>query len=660
MKKYPLLSFFRGHLYTALVVRLGIAMGLFSLARILFYAFNADLYPDMTAGHLLHLLRHGLRFDLVAVLYTNIVFIVGYIIPFRFRHQAIYQRALAWIFYLTNSIALAMNCVDMAYFRFTMRRTTWSALEEFSNDRGNVALMGRFAAEYWYLFILLAALVAGMVWLYRRVPVCAVPLIRNRWIYYPVGTIAMAVSMTLFVGGVRGGFAYSTRPITISNAAACVNRPAEIGIVLSTPFSVYKTLSRTAYKRLSWFDSPEALEAVYSPVHRPADTATAFTPKNVVIIIVESLSKEYIGAFNRELDDSTYTGYTPFLDSLITHSYTFAHSFGNGLKSIDAMPSVLASIPSFPEPYVLSVYSNNTIRGLATLLAEKGYDCSFFHGAPNGSMGFDAFARMAGFQHYYGKNEYHNDADFDGLWAIWDEPFLQFMAQTLDRKTEPFFATVFTATSHHPFRVPKAYEGVFPKGTEEIHPCVGYTDLALRRFFATASQMPWFANTVFVITADHTNQVSYAKSKTAIGAFLIPVIYYDPSGGLAAKVEPVRVTQQIDIMPSLLGYLHYDRPYFAFGFDLFSADTTRNFAINFGGFYNIYAGDWVLQTGDDEPVALYNYEHDIMLRRNRLQAVAEAPQAPLQPLLQYFRAFHQQYNRRLIDNDMTVDAADDY
>jgi phosphoglycerol transferase MdoB-like AlkP superfamily enzyme len=644
-----IINLFFTNIYVAMLVRLLAVMLLFSLCRILFYALNAGLFPDMTLGHFLRLLWGGLRFDLVAVLYTNIVFVVGNIVPFRFRHRAGYQKVLQWVFYVTNSLALAMNCIDMAYFRFTMRRTTWSALQEFSNDKGNVALIGRFLWEYWYLLLLLTGMVWLLVWLYRRVAVGA-PLVKRKAVYYPVCTVLMAACMTLFVGGVRGGFKHSTRPITISNAAAYVNQPAEIGIVLPTAFSVYKTLSRSTYKRLHYFDSPETLDRVYSPVHRPQDTV-AFRQKNVVIIIVESLSKEYIGTFNRELESGTYKGYTPFLDSLIRHSYTFVRSFGNGLKSIDAMPSVLASIPSFPEPYILSVYSNNTIKGIAALLAGKGYDCSFFHGAPNGSMGFDAFARMAGFAHYYGKTEYNNDKDFDGLWAIWDEPFLQFMAQTLNTKTEPFLGAVFTATSHHPFRVPPAYEGKFPKGTEQIHSCVGYTDYALRRFFKTASQMPWFKNTIFVITADHTNQVSYAKSKTSIGPFLIPIIYYDPSGELTATVDSSRVTQQIDIMPTLLHYLHYDEPYFAFGFNAFAADASKNFAINFNGFYNIYQNGWVFQTREEQPIALYHYGDDVFLKKNLLPALPVEAEA----MQQLFRAFRQQYNQKLIDNEMTVD-----
>ena len=371
------------------------------------------------------------------------------------------------------------------------------------------------------------------------------------------------------------------------------------------------------------------------------------------ILIVESLSKEYIGSLNKDLDDGNYKGYTPFLDSLISHSYTFAHSFSNGLKSIDAMPSVLASVPSIPNPFVLTIYSNNTIKGLASHLADKGYDCSFFHGAPNGSMGFDAIANTTGFQNYYGKKEYNNDADADVNWGIWDEPFLRYMAQTLNTKKEPFFASVFTLTSHHPFVIPKEYEGKFDKGTEQIHQCIGYTDMALRRFFETASKMPWYENTLFVITADHTNyQVAYEKSKTTLGRFAIPVIFYDPSGKLKG-FEEQRTAQQIDIMPSVLGFLNYDKPFFAFGFNALKADSlNRNFAINyFNGLYQIYQNEYILRMNSDlSPEALFNYNKDPLLL-NDLKFSLPDITGKMNDL---GKAFIQVHNDRLNDNDMTT------
>ena len=634
------------NIYIALIIRLLFVMLLFSICRIVFYMLNADLFPDMSLKHFTNLLIGGLKFDLTAVIYTNILFILGNIIPFKFRHNTGYQKFMKWIYGITNSVALLLNCIDTIYYRFTLRRTTWSVFQEFSNDKGNFSLIGRFIADYWYVAFIWIVLIILLIWLYEKVKISRQPLIANKFIYYPVCLILMAVITGLCIGGVRGGFAHSTRPITISNATVYTNKPVEIGIVLNTPFSIYRTIERTIYKRLDYYSVGD-LDSIYSPIHVPKEPSQ-LNRKNVVIFILESMSKENIGSLNKDLDNGNYKGYTPFLDSLIAISYTFKHSFGNGLKSIDAMPSILTGIPSFSEPYVLSIYANNTVKGLAAILAENGYNCSFFHGAPNGSMGFDSFAKMAGFQHYYGKNEYNNDSDFDGMWGIWDEPFFQFFAQTINNKKEPFFGTIYSVSSHHPFTVPKEYENKFPKGTQPIHQCIGYTDMALRKFFETASNMAWFENTLFVFVADHTNQLTYPKSRTAIGPFSIPIIFYDPSGELQG-FEEQHAAQQIDIMPTILNYLNYDKPYFAFGFDAL-ADENR-FAINYNnGIYQLYKNNYLFQTQMDNPIALYNYDADPMLSNN---LIAEKPETAKE-FTELFRAFMQQYNNRMIDNLLTI------
>jgi phosphoglycerol transferase MdoB-like AlkP superfamily enzyme len=602
----------------------------------------------MSLGHFLQLLWSGLPFDLSAILYVNLLYIVLFLLPFRLRYRPFYQKTAAGVFYLTNGVALAANCIDMVYFRFTLRRTTWSVFQEFANDAGNTRLLGRFFVDYWYIVLLFIGLVILMVWLYRRFTLEKSPL-RNPWLYYGLGTCLMVACALLTVAGLRGGFTRTTRPISINNAATHAAHPAETGIVLNTPFSIIRTTGRKNYTRLAYFPEQD-MEAIYSPVHLP-DSSQPFTPKNVVIIILESVGREYIGALNRHLPVEDYTGYTPFLDSLIAHSLTFEQSFANGRKSIDAMPSVLAGIPSLTEPYVLSVYANNRIEGLAGALAHKGYDCSFFHGAPNGSMGFQAFASTSGFRHYYGKDEYANNADFDGFWGIWDEPFLQFMARTLAGKKEPFLASVFTASSHHPFRIPAQYQGQFPPGTLPIHPCIGYADHALRRFFATAATMPWYKNTLFVITADHTNQSAYAPYATSTGHFAVPLIFYCPSDSTLHGLQKTPSVQQMDIMPSTLGYLHYDKPFFAFGNNVFRhADTT--FVINyFNGFYQVIQNGYMLQTNENGPHALYRFEEDVLLKNNLLQQLPETAAR----LHQLFQAFLQQYNNRLIDNHTTVD-----
>ncbi len=636
------------NIYLALVLRLLVVMLVMTVCRFIFYLFNLSIY-SLTAAHLMELMLGGIKFDIVAVFYTNALYILAFLIPFRFRYNVIYQRVLKWLFGITNAIAIALNCIDFIYFRYTLRRTTWSVFQEFSNDTGNTSLGLHFFVDYWYIVLIFITLVFILMWLYNRITI-APSRIKNNWVYYPAGLLILAAGTGLFVAGVRGGFRYSTRPITLSNAGDYVDAPVEIGIVLNTPFSIYKTLSKTNLVRENYFASQSELDSIYNPVHHPAKDS-AFRKDNVVIIILESFSKEFVGTFNKGLDNGTYKGYTPFIDSLIGESKTFKWSFATGRKSIDAMPSVLASIPSIVEPYVLSVYSGNKINSIASLLSKKGYDCSFFHGAPNGSMGFSAFARLAGFQHYYGKSEYNNDNDFDNIWGIWDEPFFQYFANTLNTKQQPFMASIFSVSSHEPFKVPAKYEGVFPKGTAPLHQCVGYTDYALRRFFETASKMPWFKNTLFVITADHAAAtVTHEEYKTSVNAFSIPIIFYKPGSDLKGMDD--RLIFQTDIMPSILSYLHYDEPYFAFGSNVLGEDVTKqHFGVNYLGFRQLYRGEYVLQSSETEATALYNFAKDSLLKNNLLTTET----AKRDTLERYLKAFKQQYNNRMIDDKLTVE-----
>lgn len=209
------------------------------------------------------------------------------------------------------------------------------------------------------------------------------------------------------------------------------------------------------------------MEALYTPVHMSADSVQ-FRPLNVVVFILESFSKENSGFLNEELDNGTYKGYMPFLDSLMAEGLTFKYSFSNGMKSIDGMPSVLSGIPMFIEPFFLTPSSLNTVSSIGGELGKKGYYTAFFHGADNGSMGFEAFARTAGYTNYFGRTEYNEanpgNKDFDGHWGIWDEKFFQFFGNTLSGFQQPFAAALFSLSSHHPFEFQQNTKAFFRKG----------------------------------------------------------------------------------------------------------------------------------------------------------------------------------------------------
>lgn len=634
--------------HVAAALYLGLAMLLYTLARILFFAFNKSMFAATGPGDFTYYLLTGMRFDLSAVLYTNLLFIVLLLLPLPFRYNSAYQKVLKYIFVITNGITLLANLSDIIYYRFTLRRTTWSVLSEFANENVG-ALTSSFIIDFWFIPLLWLVLMGLMVWLYNKIKVSKWQGMRS-WVFYPLNLIILVLVLGLSLGGMRGGFASSTRPITLSNAGEYVKRPNEIYLVLNTPFSMLRTIGKADFKRVSYF-SDEEVNTILSPVHRPEDQK-AFRAKNVVVIILESFGKEAIGGYNQHLaNEPDFQSYTPFLDSLMQHSKVYWHSFANGRKSIDALPSVLTSIPSLQEPFVLTKYAANNLPSLPRILNEKGYHTSFFHGAPNGSMGFKAFMNLIGVQEYYGKDEYNNNADFDGMWGIWDEEFLQFFGHKLNTFQEPFLSTVFTVSSHHPFKVPERYKGKFKTGPLPVYECINYTDMALQRFFREASKMPWYKNTLFVITADHAAAPQhFPEYQSSWGVFSIPILFYAP-GDSALKGTEKRVVQQIDIMPSVLSYLHYDKPYFSFGINLFPPSNQEEFAINYNGAYQWFDGDHMIQFNGDSTLAMYNYVEDKLLK----QDLKEQMPTKRQEMEKKLKAFIQQYNNRMIDNNLKVE-----
>lgn len=632
--------------YLALIYRLVIVLVLFQLCRIIFYLLNQSMFPDIKWEQWQHILKGGLVFDIAAMFYFNALFIVLMLIPFRFRVSLGYQRVVKYVFFITNGIALMLNCIDFIYYRFTLRRTTRSVFGEFANETNMGRLFIDFLSDYWYVALIFAGLLTLMVWMYKSVTVVRNNQTKSR-MFYVYAAIALIVSSVLAVGGIRGDFKHSTRPITISNAGDYVSRSNEMYLVLNTPFCMVRTWNVIQLEEIEYYPEDEVGQ-IYSPLHTGVSGPDqAMRKDNVVLIVLESFGKESVGGYNKDLDDGSYTGYTPFLDSLMGVSKVFWNSFANGRKSIDALPSLLAGIPSGMDPFVLTPYASDSIRGLPGILDTEGYHTSFFHGAPNGSMGFSALVNLLGVKHYFGKDEYNHDEDFDGMWGIWDEPFFQFFANTLSTFKEPFFSTIFSVSSHHPYKVPAKYEHTFKKGPLPLMECIGYTDMALRKYFEKVSQTDWYKRTLFVITADHATVAYNPLYKNAWGDVAIPILLFHPGDSTLRGVDSSGVIQQIDVMPTVLSYLNYNKPFLAFGENAFNPERL-NFSFYYNNGYHWVENEYLLFFDGVKPKALYNYKKDRELKSN----LADSEISVVHEMEKNLKAFIQQYNNRLVRNQL--------
>ncbi|MBL7893442.1 MAG: sulfatase-like hydrolase/transferase [Bacteroidia bacterium] len=617
---------------------LALLLVVYFVCRLLFYLFYLNYFSDLSFAELLKLFFFGLRFDVSAIIACNALFVVLFLLPVPFRSKEWYRSILQYVFIITNSIAVLANCADLAYFRFTLKRTTFDVFSFMATGNDMFQLFPVFLTDFWYVFVIWIILCFVISRGYKKIDVPVEEIQIGPLKKYALGGFTLLLATGLSIIGFRGGF----QLIPIYNVTAAEYTSAHnIPLVLNTPFSIIKTADLPQIIEVDYFNEAE-LKALYSP-NRKAK-AGPFKRKNVVILILESFSKEYIGYFNKG------KGHTPFLDSLMTESLVFDKAFANGKKSAEGIPAVLASIPTLMnEPYLSSIYGANTINSIANLLKEEGYTSAFYHGGTNGTMNFKEFCSIAGFDNYYGRFEYNNEEDYDGHWGIWDEPYLQYFAKQLNTTRQPFVVSLFTLSSHHPYHVPDKYKTVFNDGGLSMNRCIRYSDHSLRKFFEKAARAEWYNNTLFVITADHTGISESRYYGNYIGIYSIPVIFFDPEKKL--KGVSSTLTQQTDIMPSILDYLNYSKPYFAFGqSDFDSVQTSHN--VNYiNDIYQLISDKYLLQFDGKKATGLYEYQKDSLLKKNLLNGKI-TDQHEIENNL---KAYIQTYNARLIHNKMKVE-----
>ncbi|MDX1774101.1 LTA synthase family protein [Oceanihabitans sediminis] len=602
---------------------------IYQLCRLLFLIFNFNTFNQPFFNTFLG----GLRFDLSAIAYINILFAILHCVPGKFKYSNAYQKTLKVVFYSVNLLFIITNFIDFEYYKFTGRRSTFGMITAQGMEQEISGLIVSFLMEFWYLLLLGIALAIAF---YKAIPNLKLPVTEQEYSKkdYTKQTLIFigVMGLTLVLG--RGGFQKKPLRIIDSSAYGALNHSA---LILNTPFCILKTLNKKEVLRSPNYFSKEELDTIFSPI-TSIQSEHENTKKNVVLIILESFGRENLNI-----------GATPFLDSLITESYYFENGFANGKLSIDAVPSTLSSIPSLLKHSIItSNYAVNKVNALPKILKEEGYHTSFFHGAFNGSQNFDQYSKVAGFDAYFGKDEYEGPEAFDGRWGIFDEEFLQYFNKTLSTFKEPFFSTIFTISSHNPYIIPEKYTNKFPKGDTKIYETVAYSDFALKRFFDAAKKEDWYKNTFFVITADHTSAGSKNKIyNTNVGKFRIPILFLDPSNENLKGVHEKNF-QQIDILPSVLDYLGISKETISFGK---SYTSDKDFVVYYlDNIYHVIEGDYYLAFNGTKSLALYNFKKDPLLQENLISMETEKANT----LEKFIKAYIQSFNERMINNNLTL------
>ena len=626
-----------------LAIRLGCIFLLYSIFRLLFYFANADFFPNLSKAVFLH----GIRFDLSAIVYTHAPYILAILLPFPFVYKRIYQRICNIYFVAVNIFAIMLACVDIAYFPYVLKRSTADIFSYVNIGFDFGTLAPAFFKSFWYLFILFIAVIVLLIMLAKYTTIRkGKTFSRNRFSVKNVALYFLFYCMMLFTSVIlmRGGF--QLRPLTLVDTGqfAGVENAA---LMSNTPFSIIFSIGKQIHIEKHYFSSIEEAEQYISPIHRQivAREGEKLPVKNIVVFVLEGFSQYALRDTNEELNG--YQGFCPFLYGISQKSIAF-NGFANGRRTCEAIPAIFGGMPVLlDETYLESSFSSNYVVSPVKILQKKGYNTFFFHGAKNGSMNIENYCYSIGFAQCFGKDEYPNPDDWDGMWGISDRSYLHYVAKMLDTVRQPFFTGVLTLSSHHPFTIPQDSKGLnLPKNANPMMKCIHYVDNSLKEFFELVSQYSWYDSTLFIFTGDHTGSGSIPANADRYVLYQIPLLFYHP---LATSREGAgTMMQQVDIMPSLFSYLGIDTPLFSYGRNVFDRNTTPC-AVNYlSGVYQFFTPEFALQFDGEKSIGFYPLPFGIGAGKNVMNEYPAEKQASEQKLKALIESYTTRMSRNML------------
>ncbi|MFT5723924.1 MAG: phosphoglycerol transferase MdoB-like AlkP superfamily enzyme [Bacteroidia bacterium] len=558
--------------------------------RLLFVLTNATTFTKINTNHLFDAFIFGFRLDFIVSTYV----LTGIYLIYVLTKSRILATLLTTVFAFWASF---IGLIDALYFKFLKERISYDFFSQLGPSN-NISLW-TYIKDYWPMALVGVAITTiYIIWVRLNFKT----KIKPNWL-----SLLIIIALALFIA--RGGF--RLKPLRTADTGQYLTDDAHV-VAFNTTLYIYETWTNP-------ISTPVFVDASNADLSETVFGQDSLIKPNFVIVILEGFGKEYTG-LNRGMTNT----YTPFLNSLISQSVCCHNAYANGLKSVDAVPAIFTGIPKLSTTaFIHSPHSTESRPSVFNLLEKIGYISSFFHGANNQTMGFQSYLKSNGLQAYYGIEEYPNaKSDFDGHWGIYDQPYLNYVKNKISTQTQPFLASVFTLSSHHPYALPDHLKDSFKSGDIPIHHSIQYSDYALQNFITSCESEPWFENTIFIITADHSAENLLHAYRTPSGKYEIPLLLYSPK---LLPSEPIRKTvSHIDILPTILDIVNYPTPVVTLGSSIFTQNTNQVVCHFDNNVYHITKNNWNYGVSSNNPVFLYNKKKDINCLNNTMSSNKEA------------------------------------
>jgi len=383
----------------------------YTLLRVGFFFYHIDMYREFSRDEILMSFLLGIRFDIAAIVLVNAVpILLSFIKTFNHKFLSL-ERGL---FIILNTAAFITAVDDYELFLFLGKRLSF----DFFVIADDILIqLPQIILNYWYLP--LSAILFGIGFYFFDKRFFTLNNKKATWFSYVTGLLLLGIAFI----GIRGGLQHKS----INVQSAFIQGKNELGhLVLNTPYHFLRTLKNKPMKSLSYFSSDDEAKNVILNQRELRQGIQGHAKANVVLIILESFSNEYMEA-----------GYTPFLNKLKNESLFFGRHLANGRRSIEALPSLLCGLPSLmAEPISKSIFQGNKFNCFPRILRDAGYTNYFFHAGARGTMGFESYTLANGFHRYFSREDY-GDKDYDGTWGVFDLPYLQYVADEIGKMPYP-------------------------------------------------------------------------------------------------------------------------------------------------------------------------------------------------------------------------------
>ncbi len=567
------------------------------VAMVLIYS---DYFADTSFLSILRAMLYGVRFDMATVIILGSLFWLILLIPLSFLQRPLLRQVLAGLYFLVLLVILVVCLGDLYYFGEVNRHVG----QELLNVSTELTAIGQIVIEGIKLFSSISILflvIIGWLW-WRWVVKPAKRLVTvPKGIIKKTTTVLLVLLLAVFFG--RGMLIYSKAISTVD--AFTMPTPAMANLSLNGAFVIMKDIYRPSREPLNFLDKKQLtkLDNAYLQKNQPTQIKNwvnanddPFAPlviwqqnrfknkpfnfkrKNVVVILLESWGRQVIDALGQQ----NYKA-TPFIDSLIARSQVWDHFYAAGQRSIFGMQATFSSIPvlhNYPSlGYGLEM---NNLSQLGYIARNEGYKTLFMQTSEGRSNHVDGIAKLLGFEQFYGKEDIPIIKDYpnQGMPPFgWDYDGLMYLHKNIGKSVQeypnkPFFAAIFTGTTHASFTDPGAEFHIRKHDTANFDGYLNtlrYSDWSIEQFMAAAEKSSWYQDTVFIFLADH---IYRTKGKELKDLFHIPLIIFTPDGSLP-PMRHQNIASQYDMLPTFLDLIQSPQPIVTFGRSVFDDINTR-------------------------------------------------------------------------------------